>query len=340
MTPAAAAPIGVLPPPGTNIEAQPLCLAFVRSLERLGATWKEMADTVTEGPFSAVVSFDPGSAVARRVRRLSLPLDRRSLVVLEPLVTCPSWELPSVSGAYGKRFVGSPLWRRLPNDIAFRWPQDLTASVAQGPWTYDCTMVAAEKRSAIAGSLYSLRRRVVLEANRTAFSLAVAGPNWASDSWRRHAMGLRAVAKALKAGRSPSLREALGWSSASPDHYLGVIESKADAIGLAPLSIVIENSGDYVSEKIVDAVRFGAVPIYVGPRLSNFDLPDAIAVRVPPDPRVIVERARALSPLGAEDVRSAGAEWLESPQAHAHATSSVMSGIARVVVNSLSLQIP
>ena len=42
--------------------------------------------------------------------------------------------------------------------------------------------------------------------------------------------------------------------------------------------IVIENSSDFVSEKLFDAVSMGCLPLYVGPNLENFGitLPDVL----------------------------------------------------------------
>jgi hypothetical protein len=57
---------------------------------------------------------------------------------------------------------------------------------------------------------------------------------------------------------------------------------------------VIENSADFVSEKLFDAVRAGCVVVYVGPNLEKYDLPKDSAIQVAPDPNLIVETVRDL----------------------------------------------
>ena len=48
-------------------------------------------------------------------------------------------------------------------------------------------------------------------------------------------------------------------------------------------SIVIENSSDYVSEKLFDSLLSGCIPVYVGPDLSLYDLPENLYIQAEPN---------------------------------------------------------
>jgi hypothetical protein len=78
------------------------------------------------------------------------------------------------------------------------------------------------------------------------------------------------------------------------EQYKGKIDNKTLALSQHRISIVIENSADFVSEKLFDAVRAGCVVVYVGPNLEKFDLPQNSAIEVDPNPSVIVEKVRYL----------------------------------------------
>jgi hypothetical protein len=117
--------------------------------------------------------------------------------------------------------------------------------------------------------------------------------------------------------------EALGGIFFRPEHPMGMVDEKAEAFRLAPSSIVIENSGDYVSEKLVDAVCAGVVPIYVGPPLERFQIPSDVAVTCPPDPIKIAHTVRSLSGSQTIATLSAGRDWLSGP-AKEHGITKVL----------------
>jgi hypothetical protein len=48
------------------------------------------------------------------------------------------------------------------------------------------------------------------------------------------------------------------------------------------MSIVIENSSDYVSEKIFDSFSAGCIPIYVGPDLNEYEIPRNLYIQAEP----------------------------------------------------------
>jgi hypothetical protein len=123
-------------------------------------------------------------------------------------------------------------------------------------------------------------------------------------------LAARALAKATLASQVPRFWEAAGGIGAAPRHWQGSIAEKADALSLAPVSIVIENSADYVSEKLIDVVRCGRVPIYVGPDLRSFGFPKDIAVQSEPNAVAILDVLQSLEHEQMNSLLDVGNQWL------------------------------
>jgi len=112
---------------------------------------------------------------------------------------------------------------------------------------------------------------------------------------------------------------------------MGSVDAKSEAFAVAPTSIVIENSGDYVSEKLIDAVCAGVAPLYVGPPLSGFQIPREIAVECEPEARAILATLRQMTPDRQAEVVAAGQQWLNSNESRVHDI--------RVVLHNLGCQV-
>jgi hypothetical protein len=226
---------------------------------------------------------------------------------------------------YGHRFAASPLWAKSIGADSFLWPQNIRPDkIDVTAHSFEATMINREKRSAIDGSLYGLRRSVVQALDDADIPLAVFGPGWDYSAGRRIQEGGKAIARAMRARSKPKVREALRQTSIRPRNTMAAIENKRDAFTLAPTTIIIENSRDYVSEKLIDAVCAGVAPVYVGPPLEQFDLPREIAIPVLANPHDIVTTLRDLNSSAIQDVISAGSAWLSSPEAHSHDVGSVL----------------
>ena len=66
------------------------------------------------------------------------------------------------------------------------------------------------------------------------------------------------------------------------DNYLGKVEDKIATLSGYKYSLVVENSNEYLSEKLVDVLLAGTFPLYVGPDLESFGLPSDVAITAKP----------------------------------------------------------
>jgi len=137
-------------------------------------------------------------------------------------------------------------------------------------------MISANKLSTIEGELYTLRKRVARELRE----IHLYGRGWSKPTRDKIVELLKALVLSLSSG-IPRARSALEWLRISPP-CLGEVTNKLSILSRYRASVVIENSQDYVSEKIFDAIAGGTIPIYVGPDLSKFRALEGLYIQSDP----------------------------------------------------------
>ena len=101
---------------------------------------------------------------------------------------------------------------------------------------------------------------------------------------------------------------------------------------------MIENSADYASEKVIDAILGGAVPLVVGSDLAQFGIPSEVILRaagISDALRMLIEtQAEAL-----DQIRAAGHNWMnqsDGPLAwEEQACQQIVGGVVALATNSL-----
>ncbi len=326
--------IVVLPPRGVTLPSDSAWSSIIHGMRELGHDVSGFE--VDERPYDALVAMNDQPLVAHLRSRHSIPTKRTALIVLEPRVTSPRMYTRRALRRFGHRYAASPIWAEQVGARSFRWPQQIgPQQVFDGSREFAATMINGDKRSAVPGSLYGLRRKVIRLCQQEGVALAVFGPGWNDTPRERLVSGAKACMRCLLGGNRPRLGEALGSLGQRPQYWLGTVGEKSAAFAVAPVGIVIENSPDYVSEKLVDAVRGGVAPLYVGPPLTRFGLPKSIAIAVPPEPVGIVSALKGLSEDRIEEVISEGAEWLGTTAALEHDIHHVLDGLGREIGQQL-----
>jgi hypothetical protein len=67
------------------------------------------------------------------------------------------------------------------------------------------------------------------------------------------------------------------------NNYLGEVDDKRSVLSMYKYCLVIENSSDYLSEKLFDALLSGCIPIYVGPDLAKYEIPRNLFLQAEPN---------------------------------------------------------
>jgi hypothetical protein len=337
--------IWISPPPGIDFET------FERD-------WSTFLSILRSGPHEICVGLQPSRAGAddwlvavnhqARVIRLAESIrirpERRILIALEPPATHPHMysRIVNTRDVYQRIFAASRVWAEILGGESFLWPQsalDLNCMETRPARTsFSATMLLGNKFSSIPSSLYFLRRAVVAGAARADWPLLVSGPQWNSSPFSRLRGAARSIVKGGTAGYVPNLRVTAHHLFARPRLLeQGWVADKTEFLRKAPVSLILENSNDYVSEKLIDAIAAGVVPIYSGPQLDAFEFPPEIAIEVPDNATAILQRARSLEESEIQRVFAAGQRWLASPDSLRHRASVVLADLAVRVEATLGL---
>jgi hypothetical protein len=202
-----------------------------------------------------------------------IPLNRRILILWEPKVVIPKMYKKKILSQYGKIYAPSVSWSEQVKGEKFNWPQLNLRSRSQDFKDWEtrknkAVMVLANKFSASRGEQYSLRRelnQLCEEKNE----MDLFGSKWNEG----YSYNIKHYVKSLL--RTPiqdfdprSAKLLLRMFS----NFKGHSKDKIETTSGYTISIVIENSCDYISEKLFDSVCSGAITVYVGADLEKFGL--------------------------------------------------------------------
>lgn len=259
--------------------------------------WNKFLDEITfrgnlviDGEFKehadALIANTHNSRVVDYALRHKIPKSKRVLIKWEPKIVDNVLHEKDTDEFYGKIYCASPKWVNSVNSEAFYWPQDsIEFRFDHQQWARrknKAIMIQGNKFSARKGELYSLRRRVLKGNLRDHIDLY--GTNWNKGfifdflQWFRSLIHTRI--------RDVSFSSPI-YMGNKYSNFRGPIADKNDALENYQIALVIENSADFVSEKIFDAVRSGCLVIYVGPNLADFGLPHESIISVKPEEKYI-----------------------------------------------------
>lgn len=267
----------------------------------------EVVDALSDA--DAFVAMNHQPQLSGQARSAGISPQRSVLVAWESPAIRPRNFHPSATRYYGFHIGFSPLWPAPFDGEVLNWPQGQNFVADQllnlSEWRLRdrrAVLVCRNTASAISGSQYLLRREVLTRADESLLHLA--GTAWPATLSGDVQVTLSAGARAVSQGRLPNF--ALLWRNLlnSPRRRGAPVEDKYDLLEDFQVALVIENSLDYVSEKLFDAIAAGCFPIYVGPSLETMGLDPDLALAVPPDPDLIRD---AISRVSSRDVEMAAA---------------------------------
>jgi hypothetical protein len=232
-----------------------------------------VCNDTSETPDVAIfVDYDPREKVKlKELKKLGIPI---ALIKQEPIVTAPAHAKKNPSGLFDLVITrGDP-----ESDPLFNTFQEWdTRFVGSANRLERIVAINANKWSAVPGELYSLRRRCYAADSR----LDLFGRGWSENKFKTLIRVLKENLIALRFGMIPkagNLRHAFH----APANYLGEAKDKMEILSKYKVSLVIENSEAYMSEKLVDALLAGCIPVYVGAIPSCMEyLTNYIYVRKP-----------------------------------------------------------
>lgn len=145
------------------------------------------------------------------------------------------------------------------------------------------TSIVASNKVAWAGkSNYRLRRQIILSSGNQ--GIMPFGGGWGMSRVQRLITNLRIYAFFLSQGHFANPFRILDNFFFSPRKKISAPIKKSDITEKSDFQLVIENSDTYVTEKLLDCMISGAIPVYKGPELSAFRVPSSCYVKFPNNP--------------------------------------------------------
>ena len=138
--------------------------------------------------------------------------------------------------------------------------------------------ISADKWSAMRGELYTLRRQIYTSTDQ----VDLFGRGWEMPSHSKTIMLIKEMVLALRVGEIPLLPD-FPLYLRRPSNYRGAVPEKTSTLSRYDYSLVIENSVNYMSEKLMDSLLAGTLPVYVGPNVSQFNIPTEFVIQAAPD---------------------------------------------------------
>jgi hypothetical protein len=201
----------------------------------------------------------------------------------------------------------------LVSNSRINWPQRWTLEHLEfpkiaGPERIDrFVIINANKMSFVEGELYSLRR---LAAQKSS-DIDVWGFDWDMAWFRRATKAFEELLIPLKHGFGIKRLALKGWFK-KPLSFKGTSKDKLSTLASYKYSLVIENSSEYMSEKLFDSLFAGTFPIYVGPNPVDFGMPEFVAIHSSPDLESVMKAINRARTIDIDTWRASVLTWLKS----------------------------
>ena len=266
--------------------------------------------------YDLIICFDHYKWMEDIFNEISVPKNRRILIIQEPEVVLPRMYKPQTINLYGAVFAGSTDWAKRLGVKSFEYPVDISSSGYLGvsERNIETAMIQSNKFSCIKGEQYSLRRSVLELAEKNHYAIELYGEGWNRGYFNdllKFSKYLKAIVREVEYDNFSTPFKCLGGVY---PNYFGRIENKTNLLNNVKRNIVIENSSTYVSEKLFDSLRSGSVPFYVGPSLEKYGIPNFVAVLCKADPKNILEQLTTTTVEQLSEIQLAGNNFLESDE--------------------------
>lgn len=193
------------------------------------------------------------------------------------------------------------------------------------------SLIAGNKVSCSKKSNYGLRRDIAAALPRD--FLVVYGELWNANFYLKLKHRVGVAFHGIQNKTIPNIQSIYGSFFRKYLNFVGPIADKHVIVKRSKFSLVIENSNQYVSEKIIDAMINGSIPIYFGPNLEEFGFPGrSIAITNLSSPSEITNKIEGLSD---EDIQ----QYLNSIKEFFKSGSFTNNFIDRVVYRKVANKI-
>jgi hypothetical protein len=260
------------------------------------------------------ISLDYSSANLQTIEDVGIPADRRYLIVREPKQVHPYPHSSKASRDFGQIYVLGTYDSVNKKTRSWPYTRDFHGAVADfaeatSPNRQERVVaIASWRASFIVDGLYSLRARAFSMLDIDTF-----GRDWEASIGKK-LKELVAQVVIVLGNEFGILTDLLPQLILKPRNYRGALESKFETLAQYKASLVIENSQDYMSEKVLDSLSSATIPIYCGADLSKFGIPENLYVRCEANVESITAATNLAMKMDYLAWRQDLLTWLRSPK--------------------------
>ena len=193
------------------------------------------------------------------------------------------------------------------SDIPYpqKWHQNLEFREVVSTRSENVVLINGNKLSFIIGEMYSCRRECVFSLP----NLDLYGTGWDISFMRKLLIFVAEYRLAIMNRMWPKLSNSGNWLR-RPYNWKGAPTSKLETLSKYKCALVIENSMDALTEKLFDAFFARCIPVYVGPAVDKFDIPESLVVQVEPNLSSIKEGIAIANAMDYEEWKIRLNTWL------------------------------
>ena len=245
-------------------------------------------------------------AAINSANELGLP---RILIKLEPSVIIPEYSKSRMESLFTAVFeIGRP-FSSPPRPWGQNWDTSHFNNLNR---LQRAVSISSNKYSMVKGELYSVRSK----AFATISSLDLFGMGWERSTPRNALKMAKECLIAVRGnGRLNFACLANLWTQ--PLNYLGDSRDKLETLSKYRYSVVIENCLEFVSEKLIDCILAGTIPVYVGPPTHPFGIPQHLIITAEPNLESINKALIKAEESNWGEWRAAASDWVFSSSSRA-----------------------
>lgn len=243
---------------------------------------------IVDSSIEKIVCIDYSPVVRGQIKERGVSPKDRTLVRMEPSVVLPANFTRSRNKQFSQLLtVGGP--RSKKDSASVNWPLIWPSSskldkLFANERAERIVLINGNKMSLIKGELYSLRREAITALDM----LDLYGTEWDSSFLSRLTIAIKSFAHTILSLKFPKFSGFRLWFQ-SYTQSNGVVADKLATMAKYKYALVVENSSEYMSEKLFDALFAGCIPIYVGPNVEEYEIPKNLVVQAEPNLKSIAQ---------------------------------------------------
>jgi len=226
---------------------------------------------LADADYALCLDFDPRTL--KQLKSSSIGPDRRALIMREPEAVLPSAHAGVVEAEFKVVFM---MGSRQKSGKVIQWPQIFSDGQFPSSPKEGVCAVASWRVSFMSRNLYGLRARAF-----RCFEIDTYGRGWHDGVLTKLKEVVFQLRAAVTSGGEMAFQ--MDQLTSTPRHYMGELRDKMSLKGKYKVMLVIENSPDYMSEKLFDAFRLGSIPVYCGAQTSDYGIPSDLVIQVNPE---------------------------------------------------------